>query len=184
MKIYKFTEGGVITEWTALPDPFKNTTPMTDELFVQLGGIIEENSRYDEEFEEACVMFRALCAQIGQFIGNPDFHGGFGEMASFAQSEAYQQNPVMGNTLAIQWAALNEECKYFGSRIGLGQPQWYYRCWELVGLDLPDPPTDENEFEDENQEDNIIDEDNSEENNDDETSGDINEENSEEGTEG
>jgi hypothetical protein len=141
MKLYKYND----MIYTSLPDPFFNTTPMSEVLFVQMGGVIEENSRYEEEFEQACVMFRALCSQIGQFISNPDFHGGFGEMATFAQSEAYQQNPVMGNTLSIQWAALNEECKYFGSRIGLNQPDWWYRCWELVGLDLHDSPSDEEE---------------------------------------
>lgn len=136
MKIYKYTEGNATIEWKFLPDPFLNTTPMTDELFIEKGGIIEEDTRYEDEFEQACEMFRTLCAQIGTFIGNPDFHGGFGEMAAFAQSEAYQNNPVLGNTLSIQWSALNEECKYFGSRIGLQQPNWWYRCWELVGLDL------------------------------------------------
>ena len=142
---------------TTLPDPFHNTSPMTESLFVEMGGRIEEvATQFEIEFQEACIMFRTLCDQIGQFIGNPDFHGGFGEMAAFAQSEAYQQNPVMGNTLAIQWMALNEECKYFGSRIGLGQPDWYYRCWELVGLDLHDYPTEENESQEENQEEEVI----------------------------
>ena len=145
MKLYKYND----EVYYDLPDPFLNTTPMTEALFIQRGGIIEENTRYEDEFAQACVMFRALCAQIGQFIGNADFHGGFGEMATFAQSEAYQQNPIMGNTLSIQWAALNEECKYFGSRIGLNQPDWWYRCWELVGLDLHDSPSDEEEQENE-----------------------------------
>lgn len=141
MKYY--TIDGITTKY--LPDPCNGVSPMTEARFLELGGEIYDDGTptHEEEFEEACAMFRTLCAQIGQFIGNPDFHGGFGEMASFASSEAYQQNPVMGNTLSIQWSALNEECKYFGSRIGLNQPDWWYRCWELVGLDLHDTPTNE-----------------------------------------
>lgn len=144
----KYVFNGI--EYTELPNPLKladgsTISPMNATLFTELGGEIIDDGKptHEQEFEAACAMFRTLCAQIGQFIGNPDFHGGFGEMAGFAQSEAYQQNPVMGNTLAIQWSALNEECKYFGSRIGLNQPNWYYRCWELVGLDLHDNATEE-----------------------------------------
>ena len=122
----------------ALPDPFLNRSPMTDELFEQLGGTITEdgNPTPEEEFEAACAQFRTICAAIGQFIGAENFHGGFGEMASFASSEAYQANPVMGNSLAIQWSAANEQGKYFGSKIGLGQPQWWYRCWQLAGIEI------------------------------------------------
>ena len=133
-----------------IPNPLKlengdEVSPVSESLFISLGGEVTEDSTptHEEEFEAACAMFRTLCAQIGQFIGNPDFHGGFGEMASFASSAAYQQNPVLGNTLSIQWSALNEECKYFGSRIGKGQPEWWYYCWELVGLDLHDNASEE-----------------------------------------
>ena len=122
----------------ALPDPCHNCSPMTEALFLELGGTITDdgNPTPEEEFEAACELFRAVCAAIGQFIDDPDFHGGFGEMAVFANSEAYQANPVMGNSLAIQWSAANEQCKYFGSKIGLGQPAWWYRCWALVGIEI------------------------------------------------
>jgi len=42
----------------------------------------------------------------------------------------------MGNSLAIQWSAANEQGKYFGSKIGYGQPQWWYRCWQLAGIEI------------------------------------------------
>ena len=134
MKLYTF-DGQT---FKSLPDPFQNMSPMTDELFEQLGGTITEddNPTPEEEFEAACAQFRSICAAIGQFIGAENFHGGFGEMASFASSEAYQANPVMGNGLAIQWSAANEQGKYFGSKIGLGQPQWWYRCWQLAGIEI------------------------------------------------
>ena len=134
MKLYTF-DGQT---FKSLPDPFQNMSPMTDELFEQLGGTITEDDTPtpEQEFESACAQFRTICAAIGQFIGAENFHGGFGEMASFASSEAYQANPVMGNGLAIQWSAANEQCKYFGSKIGLGQPAWWYRCWALVGIEI------------------------------------------------
>ena len=134
MNIYEY-EGET---FKTLPDPFLNMSPMTDELFVELGGTITDdgNPSPEQEFEAACAQFRTICAAIGQFIGAENFHGGFGEMASFASSEAYQANPVMGNSLAIQWSAANEQGKYFGSKIGLGQPQWWYRCWQLAGIEI------------------------------------------------
>lgn len=137
----KYIYNGI--EYKELPkklDLVDGTTvsPVTISLFTELGGEVIDDGEptHEEEFEAACAMFRTLCAQIGQFIGKPNFHGGFEEMAGFASSEAYAQNPVLGNTLAIQWSALNEECKYFGSRIGYNQPAWFYRCWELVGINL------------------------------------------------
>ena len=134
MNIYEY-EGET---FKTLPDPFLNMSPMTDELFIELGGTITDdgNPSPEQEFEAACAQFRTICAAIGQFIRADNFHGGFGEMASFASSEAYQANPVMGNSLAIQWSAANEQGKYFGSKIGLGQPQWWYRCWQLAGIEI------------------------------------------------
>ena len=134
MNIYEY-EGET---FKTLPDPFLNMSPMTDELFIELGGTITDDGKPspEQEFEESCAQFRTICAAIGQFIGAENFHGGFGEMASFASSEAYQANPVMGNSLAIQWSAANEQGKYFGSKIGLGQPQWWYRCWQLAGIEI------------------------------------------------
>ena len=129
MKTYTF-DGKT---YTKLPDPLKTAggevSPMTEKLFVQLGGEIHDDGQ-PTPFESACAQFRTLCAQIGNFIDDQDFKGGFDEYTEFAMSEAYQQNPVQGNALAIQWSALNELCKYEGAKIGLGQPEWWYKCWE------------------------------------------------------
>ena len=116
-----------------LPDPLEtengSISPMTEQRFKDLGGTIEDDGQ-PSPFESACAQFRTLCARIGEFIGDPEFKGGFDEYTEFATSEAYQQNPVQGNALAIQWSALNELCKYEGQKEGYGQPDWWYRCWE------------------------------------------------------
>lgn len=122
-----------------LPNPLKladgsTISPVSEATFIANGGEIEEDGEEtpEEKFADACRLFRNLCNQIGQFIGDASFMGGFDEYSEFATSEAYQANPVQGNALAIQWSALNELCKYKGSLIGLGQPDWWYRCWELL----------------------------------------------------
>ena len=114
-----------------LPDPCRGCSPMNEERFTQMGGVIEDDGE-PSPFEAACAQFCGLCAQIGAFIGNADFRGGFDEYAFFASSAAYQADPVTGNSLAIRWSALNELCKYEGAKIGLGQPAWWYACWELA----------------------------------------------------
>jgi hypothetical protein len=119
--------------YDTLPDPLHTeageVSPMTDERFVALGGTIEDDGQ-PTPFEAACAQFRAVCSDIGTFIGDLGFRGGFDEYSVFATSEAYQQNPVQGNALAIKWSAFNELCKYEGAKIGLGQPDWWYLCWE------------------------------------------------------
>lgn len=121
------------TVYNHLPDPLEtengSISPMTEQRFKDLGGEIEDDG-LPSPFEAACAQFRTLCAQIGAFIGDAGFKGGFDEYTEFATSEAYQQNPVQGNALAIQWSALNELCKYEGAKEGYGQPDWWYRCWE------------------------------------------------------
>ena len=109
-------------------------SPITEEIFLEYGGEIYDDGQLtpEESFQAACEQFRALCAEIGEFIGDPEFKGGFDEYAEFAGSEAYRQDPVRGNALAIQWSALNELCKYKGARAGYGQPDWWYRCWEYA----------------------------------------------------
>lgn len=89
----------------------------------------EESTVSTVKFDEACEQFRGVCAQIAQFTGIENFHGGFDEYASFMQSEAFQSNPVAGLTLAMLWSGANEYCVYEGAKIGLGQPDWWYRCW-------------------------------------------------------
>lgn len=79
-------------------------------------------------FDAACQQFRTICAQIGAAIDQPDFKGGFDEMALFAQSPVY--STIEGLKLAMSWSASNQLCKYEGQKLGLGQPDWWYHCWQ------------------------------------------------------
>ena len=81
-------------------------------------------------FEAACAQFRAVCAQIGEAIGDGDFKGGFDEMIKLQQAPIY--NTIQGLQMANAWSALNELCKYEGAKIGLGQPEWWRDCWRQI----------------------------------------------------
>ena len=80
------------------------------------------------EFDAACVKFREICSAIGALIGNPDFKGGFDEMAEFEASEAAATET--GIALSIKWIAADKLCTYLASKLGVGQPEWWYQCWE------------------------------------------------------
>ena len=59
--------------------------------------------------DSVCQAFRTLCAEIGAFIDDSEFKGGFDEYAVFAASEAYAATPVKGNALAIRDAFARAE---------------------------------------------------------------------------
>ena len=80
------------------------------------------------DFDASCATFRAVCAQIGQAIGVPDFRGGFDEMAAFSAHPV--SDTLEGVKLAVMWSAANDLCTYEGRKIGLGQPAWWYECWK------------------------------------------------------
>ena len=82
-------------------------------------------------FDNACQMFRQVCYQIGGVIGNAQFKGGFDQYASFIDSQYAQQNPAQAALYAAMWSGANEYAKYEGSKIGLGQPDWWYKCWNI-----------------------------------------------------
>ena len=81
-----------------------------------------------EDFNAACANFRQVCAEIGTLIGDSNFKGGFDEMAGFQASEAAHSEA--GIALAIRWIAADKLCTYEGGKVGLGQPEWWYKCWE------------------------------------------------------
>ena len=83
-----------------------------------------------EDFENACAQFRQVCAEIGTLIGVENFRGGFEDMPVFYAHPSYRT--IQGLCLATAWKGLDTLCTYEGSKIGLGQPQWWYRCWELA----------------------------------------------------
>lgn len=83
-----------------------------------------------EAFNNACAMFRSVCENIGILIGVTDFRGGFGDMETFRDSPQF--HTLEGLQLAMEWCASNEQCKYEGAKIGLGQPDWWNRCWQKL----------------------------------------------------
>ena len=122
MKIYTF-DGETFNKLPGMLKTDSGTvSPVTGELFLQLGGTITDDGEPtpEEAFAAACSQFRSLCDEIGAFIGDASFMGGFDEYASFATSAAYRADPVTGNGLAVRWSALNELCKYRGAKAGYG----------------------------------------------------------------
>ena len=89
------------------------------------------------DFDDACAKFRDICYIIRQAIGDPGFKGGFEEMTKLQQAPIY--NTIEGLQLANAWSAVNDLCTYEGSKIGLGQPQWWYACWEQEEHAEPEP---------------------------------------------
>ena len=79
-------------------------------------------------FDAACAQFRTVCGQIAAAANLPGFKGGFDAMAGFSASVVYAT--VQGLVLAMAWSAANELCKYEGAKLGFGQPEWWYKCWE------------------------------------------------------
>lgn len=112
------------------------TEQPTPEQIAQVQTIIDNYSdeaaqtEIEAPFVAACGQFKGVCGQIATAMNVPEFKGGFDEMLEF------QASPVSatsgGMRLALAWSAANELCKYEGGKIGLGQPAWWYRCWELT----------------------------------------------------
>jgi len=81
-------------------------------------------------FDEACASFRAICKEIGELISEPDFKGGFDEIAKYQASE--QATTTEGIILGLKWNTADKLCTYEASKLGIGQPDWWYRCWETT----------------------------------------------------
>ncbi len=88
-----------------------------------------EDAKDDSQFRSACQQFRYVCKRIGEVTGNPEFKGGFDEMSAFLASSASAEPE--GIRLSLAWNAANELCKYEGAKIGLGQPAWWRKCWNV-----------------------------------------------------
>ena len=82
------------------------------------------------DFNNACQMFRQICSQIGTLIEDENFKGGYDDMLTFYNHEAYKTDK--GVQLAIAWSGCNDLCKYEASKIGLDSPEWWYRCWSDI----------------------------------------------------
>lgn len=79
-------------------------------------------------FNTACGYFRQICGEIGTLMGVSDFRGGYDDMPVFYVHESYKTDK--GMQLAIAWSGCNDLCKYEASKLGIGSPDWWHRCWE------------------------------------------------------
>lgn len=89
---------------------------------------LQKLSKQHENFRNACKQFQDVCKQIKTALNLQEFKGGFDEMIVFQNSEF--SKTVEGLQLAIKWSAVNELCLYEAKKIGIGQPDWWYRCWQ------------------------------------------------------
>lgn len=107
----------------------------TPEMMIKAGYVREESLPPPIDttaFVRACLQFREVCAAIGQAIGNSGFRGGFDEYADFINSDFAKMNPAQAALLASMWSGANELCIYEGAKAGCGQPDWWYKCWEIA----------------------------------------------------
>lgn len=87
-------------------------------------------------FKQACKLFRNVCSQIGTFIGDDNFKGGFEDYDKFINSSAARQSKASASLLASMWNGANEFAKYEGAKLGYQQPEWWYKCWEYTDEEL------------------------------------------------
>ena len=81
------------------------------------------------EFNAACETFRTVCAEIEELIGTK-FKGGFDEIDTFEKNAKSQS--TAGIKLAIKLMYADKLCSYTAKKSGLGQPEWWYKCWEAA----------------------------------------------------
>ncbi len=83
-------------------------------------------------FEAACDTFRSICEQIKTFAGLETFRGGFEEALAFLNSEAFINDKLTGTYLFSLWQGADKSVTYEASKVGIGQPDWWKKCWEIV----------------------------------------------------
>lgn len=116
--------------YKTLPDPLENTSPISEETFIQMGGtIITIETPEEREFKEACRGFRELCYLVRPIVGDPNWRGAIEEIRDALKDPRVVRHPDF-QYLSTMLTWYDKECTYLGSKIGLGQPGWWYRCWE------------------------------------------------------
>ena len=91
--------------------------------------IEEFNTRSYSSFNKACSNFREICAEIGEMIGDSEFKGGFDEIPLFYNNSSYKTDK--GMQLAIALDGCKELCEYEAAKLGIGSPEWWYKCWNI-----------------------------------------------------
>ncbi len=134
MQITKYRDIETGQEFFTLPKIYANRSPITEANYALAGleqftvEVADPVPPDDTEFQEACSQFKAVCAAIASNANLPGFKGGFDEMAVYNQSSFSATLP--GLKLALAWVGANELCRYLGSKLGLGSPEWWYKCWD------------------------------------------------------
>lgn len=110
-------------EWSdqSISNWYENHNPIEEKTEPQV-----EPSK--EDFNKSCLYFKQICHQIGALINDPNFKGGYDDMIEFYDHPAYKTS--QGVQLAIAWSGSNDLCRYEANKIGLGSPEWWYKCWE------------------------------------------------------
>ena len=142
MKTYREYTDPQGNKYTQLPSVWNNMSPFRERVAFANGWTYEDieipdlNSTPidDTQFKKACQQFVLVCKQIGQFIGDQNFKGGFDQYDKFINSTASMLNPSKASLLASMWSGTNEYCKYEGQKIGLKQPDWWYQCWRYEAI--------------------------------------------------
>lgn len=83
------------------------------------------------DFEAACDVFRSVCSQIKTFAGLETFRGGFEEALAFLNSEAFVNDKLTGTYLFSLWQGADKSVTYEASKVGIGQPDWWKKCWNI-----------------------------------------------------
>jgi hypothetical protein len=116
---------------------YKADGTYNDDAFREMGGTITDDGSEWTDVEQAfrvldcCDRFRAVCEQIGTFIGVETFRGGYDEIPLLANSQAAQDNPVQALMLGQLWQAADDECNYKAEVRGIPRPRWWYCCWDI-----------------------------------------------------
>lgn len=124
------------TTYDKIPDPLPiegGLSPVTEETFRFYGGqIVETIDPKEVEFEEACRGFRYTCYQVRVLVNDPSFKGGIDEMRDLLKTGVATKYPKEFPQLSTMFQWYDKECTYLGGKLNLGQPAWWYRCWELA----------------------------------------------------
>lgn len=101
----------------------------TDERIKEWYENNSNNSIDTTDFDTACSYFRQICGEIGVLMGVSDFKGGYDDMPVFYAHESYKTDK--GMQLAIAWSGCNDFCNHEASKLGMGSPDWWYKCWNI-----------------------------------------------------
>lgn len=126
------------------PDPLytddgRSISPVDDETFVAAGGEItqDEKPTPEQEAHAAWKQFRKSVYALQEFLHDPTFMGGFDEDYKVRESSYTKADKLTAVELVEEWHGANDKAVYRSGLIGLGQPEWYFKCWECKGEDDP-----------------------------------------------